>query len=474
MFSKPGAEITFQDVMHAMDYEDSREGRDAGMLWGTVGHAEWVASTGPACLHAVAWSPSGREIACGSSDGTAIVWDAIRHRPRWEWHAHPEAVNDMRFDPRGVSLLMGSDDGTVSHWLLAGSEPMLPGAISSGSRAVNCLDVSPDGDRVAFGTVDGYVGVWDIIRGRELARANLGSEVTAIAYSPSGTRLACGDGAGNVSVLGVDAVDATAIPRTLIVRDGIPTLDCPSCWEAGSDDWPGVQIANPQLGSEIECPGPCGRRLWLNDHVAASYDASPAPLRETRVVFALLALASAYLIQAEDRLTEAGDDVSQHDGLDLGQVLLCVRSIVSLDTQAPDDQARLRTAVARLSNPDMRWATTQSVRECAAVLTALQHDLTGGSMRDSFALLHQVMGLQAIMESGPWLDPVFTGIRALPGEDTLHAVDARLAQCVRSMTSIAEEVECGQADLESMLGPISGFWNALQACAPTERGFGCV
>jgi WD40 repeat protein len=66
---------------------------------------------------------------------------------------------------------------------------------------VTCLAFSPDGRRLASGSEDLTVKVWETSGGQELLTLpGPGYFVTEVAFSPDGNRLAAADRAGNVKV----------------------------------------------------------------------------------------------------------------------------------------------------------------------------------------------------------------------------------------------------------------------------------
>ncbi|MBX7103825.1 MAG: serine/threonine protein kinase [Gemmataceae bacterium] len=128
-----------------------------------------------------------------------------RHR-HWEWHycnrlfdggyatlrGHSAAAICVAFHPDGTRLATGSLDGTVRIWdartgaeLLTLQDPLV--------EYFTCLAFSPDGTRLATGSNDSMVRVWDA-RSGEVVLAFLGhrASVTSVAFSPDGTTLATG------------------------------------------------------------------------------------------------------------------------------------------------------------------------------------------------------------------------------------------------------------------------------------------
>lgn len=61
--------------------------------------------------------------------------------------------------------------------------------------------LSDDGQRLASGSPDGLVRVWDLASQRLLGEARVGAEVTALAFDPAGRQLAVGRGGGQAWVL---------------------------------------------------------------------------------------------------------------------------------------------------------------------------------------------------------------------------------------------------------------------------------
>jgi len=77
-------------------------------------------------INKVAWSPNSTRIASGSNDGTAQVWDAADGGHAYIYHGHSDyylghfitnaAVNSVIWSPKGTRIASGSDDNTVQVW----------------------------------------------------------------------------------------------------------------------------------------------------------------------------------------------------------------------------------------------------------------------------------------------------------------------------------------------------------------------
>jgi WD40 repeat protein len=67
----------------------------------------------------LSFSPNGRLLGCGSSDGTIVLWDTATGKERNSFKGHHGAVRSGAFSPDGRRLYSGSDDTTVLIWDLA-------------------------------------------------------------------------------------------------------------------------------------------------------------------------------------------------------------------------------------------------------------------------------------------------------------------------------------------------------------------
>lgn len=109
----------------------------------------------------------------------------------------------MAFSPDGIRLASGSENNTVKLWNPATGRELA--TLSGHTGGVRSVAFSPDGTRLASGSWDKTVKVWDAATGRELATFSGHTEaVTSVAFSPDGARLA--SGAGDHTVKSWDAV----------------------------------------------------------------------------------------------------------------------------------------------------------------------------------------------------------------------------------------------------------------------------
>jgi WD40 repeat protein len=222
-------------------------------------------------VHAVAFLDGGRTVVTGCDDGYARVWRlgkesqvgapmnhstavyglAVRHDGRvfatttfdggvWLWetatgrlvahhvgHAPDRRVLELEFtgpnSPHPL-LVSGGEDGRVRFWNPETLEPEGP-VLVLGKPPVRKIVVSPDGRLLAVGDNAGRIGLWDLVSFQSLLdfetqhiaptaqhadRTTVDpAAVTALAFDPSGARLAVGTSQGAIQLWDV----ATRTPR---------------------------------------------------------------------------------------------------------------------------------------------------------------------------------------------------------------------------------------------------------------------
>ncbi|CAG7849681.1 Vegetative incompatibility protein HET-E-1, partial [Serendipita indica DSM 11827] len=110
---------------------------------------------------------------------------------------HTNTVQCLAFLPDGRRLASGSWDGTVRLW--DGTTGASLGTLEGHTGPVQCLAFLPDGRRLASGSWDGTVRLWDGTTGASLGtlEGHTGP-VQCLAFSPDGRRLASGSWDGTV------------------------------------------------------------------------------------------------------------------------------------------------------------------------------------------------------------------------------------------------------------------------------------
>ncbi|GAA4442339.1 WD40 repeat domain-containing protein [Phytohabitans houttuyneae] len=149
-------------------------------------------------VQSLAFSPDGRLLATGSSDGTVRLWNPATGRPVGKpLTGHTKQVDAVDFSPDGDLLATGSSDGTARLWNPATGQPV--GNPLTGNGWVRTLAFSPNGRLLATGGEAGTI-LWNPTTGKPVGAPNAGHprRVHAIAFSPDGRLLATGSEAGTI------------------------------------------------------------------------------------------------------------------------------------------------------------------------------------------------------------------------------------------------------------------------------------
>ncbi|KAJ5547510.1 hypothetical protein N7513_004744 [Penicillium frequentans] len=112
---------------------------------------------------------------------------------------HSKWVSSIAWSPDGSRLASGSDDNTVRIWDPATGQSV--STLEGHSRWVSSIAWSPDGSRLASGSFDNTVRIWDPATGQSMFTLEGHSRsVKSIAWSPDGSRLASGSDDNTVRI----------------------------------------------------------------------------------------------------------------------------------------------------------------------------------------------------------------------------------------------------------------------------------
>ncbi|MGK7907221.1 MAG: AAA-like domain-containing protein [Synechococcus sp.] len=122
------------------------------------GHTGWIWS--------VSFSPEGDYLLTGSADKTARLWNLKTNQLQEEFAGHEGAVHSVSFSHDGKHLLTGSADGSVRQWDLQGK--LFPLFTDHQGDAVHSASFSPDGEQIVTASANGIAYLWPIASYEEL------------------------------------------------------------------------------------------------------------------------------------------------------------------------------------------------------------------------------------------------------------------------------------------------------------------
>jgi WD40 repeat protein len=123
-------------------------------------------------VDAVAFSPDGSRIISGSDDWTVRVWDVGGRAQLADFLGHHGPVQSVAYRPDGRCILSGSSDGSVklwdadtfteSHTFRHPPDGVQIATIRDHAAGVSAVAWSPDGGRIASGSLDCTVRIRDV------------------------------------------------------------------------------------------------------------------------------------------------------------------------------------------------------------------------------------------------------------------------------------------------------------------------
>jgi WD40 repeat protein len=163
-------------------------------IWDTV-HGRSRASCKGEAVASLAFTPCGALLACGTHDFIIRLWNPATGEAIGALHGHERLAFALAFSPDGRHLASGDNGGTVKLWDVAARALRATLPVSEDQLfkdEVLALAFSPDGGTLAV-AVNRVVQLWDVATGKRLARLEEHQgKVKCLAFSPDGTRLASG------------------------------------------------------------------------------------------------------------------------------------------------------------------------------------------------------------------------------------------------------------------------------------------
>jgi WD40 repeat protein len=141
-------------------------------------------------ISALAIGPDGKLLAAASEDRTVSLWDLVDGRHLGDLVGHTDRIPALAWDPAGGDVLVSAGwDTTARVWNTRTREPVI--LLNCHATQVTALAFSADGSRLACADSALQVRLWDF-KARKVLRTLRGvqGEVVALSFSPDGSRLA--------------------------------------------------------------------------------------------------------------------------------------------------------------------------------------------------------------------------------------------------------------------------------------------
>jgi WD40 repeat protein len=145
-------------------------------------------------VYSIAFSPDGKMLASGGTDGYVILWDAETREVIGEpFKGQTGFVWSVAFTPDGKTLASASDDRTVILWDVA-TRTQIGQPLAGHKGAVISVAFSPDGKTLASGSEDDAIILWNVQTRTQIGDPLTGHKdrVWSVVFSPDGRSLASG------------------------------------------------------------------------------------------------------------------------------------------------------------------------------------------------------------------------------------------------------------------------------------------
>ncbi|MEG4029742.1 MULTISPECIES: WD40 domain-containing protein [unclassified Microcoleus] len=153
-------------------------------------------------VRSVIFSPDGKLLATGDTDGVVRLWEASSFREILTCKGHTNVVESVAFSPDGKILASASYDKTIELWDVKTGECLK--VFQGHTESVMSVTFNPDGNILASGSFDRTIRLWDIRTGECLKiLLDHTKVVLSVAFHPVDEMLASGSGDNTVRLWNV-------------------------------------------------------------------------------------------------------------------------------------------------------------------------------------------------------------------------------------------------------------------------------
>lgn len=137
-------------------------------------------------VSAVLWTPDGKQIISGGSNGYVRSWDPVTLRQQWRIATGGVSCLAISRDSKVLAVATGT---SVLVWDLSAAAPKHTGTFTIATSGVHDLHISSDGKHMAAGVFDGLVHLWHLDGSKATVRTQLSGHqapVNGVRFAPSG------------------------------------------------------------------------------------------------------------------------------------------------------------------------------------------------------------------------------------------------------------------------------------------------
>ncbi|EJD36615.1 hypothetical protein AURDEDRAFT_174297 [Auricularia subglabra TFB-10046 SS5] len=177
-------------------------------------------SSVPTSIFSLAFSNDGQYLAAGDSNCIVQIWHVETQSPSGNvLLGHNQWVRSVMFSPDDKRLVSGSDDGSLRIWRMDTDTREAVHVLTGHSNNIWAVAFSPKGKHVASASGDGSVRVWNADTGKLVGVPLEGhnSDVRCVAFSPDGTRVVSGADDGTIRIW--DRMPTIPLAERNVTRD---------------------------------------------------------------------------------------------------------------------------------------------------------------------------------------------------------------------------------------------------------------
>lgn len=221
------------------------------------------ASVGSDPLNAegVAFSPDGRVLAIGSSDGDVRLWhtSGMGSRMPITLVTSSAAVDALSFSPNGDVLAAADKNGAVNLWNVGAATPKRAHALLTGFTSwATAVAFTPDGAQLIAGSSDKGVHSWNTSTWQQDASREASGPITGVDLTPDGRTLVTSSGDGSVRLWPAKPTNIAGLggPAFVVAYSGNGKIidTTTSGPNAAAALWDGTSSRPHRLGPDIVPP----------------------------------------------------------------------------------------------------------------------------------------------------------------------------------------------------------------------------